>query len=67
LLFRKGDIEDLTATTLRAAAEAALRARIGANARKAVAAHALDDVAAAYSVAIADVLEQRRAVGSRRR
>jgi glycosyltransferase involved in cell wall biosynthesis len=60
LLFRKGDVGDLTAKILQAAADPALRARIGASARRAVAAHSLDGVAAAYSAAIEDVLRQRR-------
>ena len=67
LLFRKGDIADLTATTLRAAADAALRARIGAQARERVTAHSLDQIAARYSAVIDDVVErsQRRAAGQR--
>jgi glycosyltransferase involved in cell wall biosynthesis len=59
LLFRKGNIADLTATTLRAAADAPLRARIGAKARERVMAHALDHIAALYSAAVEDVLEER--------
>lgn len=66
LLFRKADVADLTAKTLRAAADAPLRARIGANARKAVTVHSLDDIATAYSAAIEDVLRERSVVGSRR-
>jgi glycosyltransferase involved in cell wall biosynthesis len=59
LLFRSGDVADLTATTLRAAADPALRARIGANVRERVVAHSLDHIAARYSAVIDDVLERR--------
>jgi glycosyltransferase involved in cell wall biosynthesis len=56
LLFCKGDIADLTRTTLRAAVDAGLRSRLGANARKRVVTHSLDDVAAAYGEAVEDVI-----------
>src|SRR5262249_3259731 len=55
LLFCKGDIADLTRKTLRAAADPGLRARLGANARKRVVAHSLDNVAAAYGQAVENV------------
>jgi len=48
LLFRMGDIADLTAKTLLAAGDPRLRAAIGRRARERVRAHALDDVVAAY-------------------
>jgi glycosyltransferase involved in cell wall biosynthesis len=60
LLFRKGDVEDLTAKTLQAAADAPLRSRIGSQARRRVMAHSLDDVVAAYAAAIEHVLENHR-------
>jgi glycosyltransferase involved in cell wall biosynthesis len=45
LLFRAGDAADLAAKTLGAAADPALRARIGRAARARVEAHALDRIA----------------------
>jgi len=65
LLFRSGDVDDLTAVTLRAAADSALRARIGASARERVAAtHSLEHVAARYSAVIDAVLARRRGGGT---
>lgn len=63
LLFRKGDIADLAATILRAAGDPGLRARIGSKARDRVVAHSLDGIAAAYSAAIEDILEERGRLG----
>jgi L-malate glycosyltransferase len=65
LLFRKGDVADLTAVTLRAAADAALRAGIGAKARERAMAHSLDHIAARYSEVIDDVVERARGAGRR--
>jgi len=62
LLFCKGDIADLTRKTLRAAADPGLRARLGANARKRVVAHSLDNVAATYGEAVEDVIRAHVAV-----
>ena len=45
-------------------ADAPLRARIGAKARERVMAHALDHIAALYSAAIDDVLEERARLGA---
>jgi glycosyltransferase involved in cell wall biosynthesis len=65
LLFRSDDVHDLTAVTLRAAADPALRGRIGANARERVAAaHSLEQVAARYSALIDAVVERRRGSGA---
>jgi len=61
LLFRTGDVAHLTETILLAAREPALRARLGRNARRAVAAHALERIVAAY----ADLLESVAARGVR--
>jgi hypothetical protein len=58
--IRRGDIADLTRRTLDAAADRAVRARIGARARQRVAAHALDEVARAYGDTIDDVIAGRR-------
>ena len=63
LLFRCGDVTDLTDKTLAAAADPALRARVGNNARRRVTVHSLRDVAAAYGHAIEDVVRARHAVG----
>jgi len=56
LLFRVGDVDDLTAKTLLAAADPALRERIGRAARKTVEAHALQRVATAYDALLREVV-----------
>jgi glycosyltransferase involved in cell wall biosynthesis len=48
LLFRLGDVMDLTAKTLEAAASAELRSFIGSHAREAVKAHSLDLAVSRY-------------------
>ena len=58
LLFRKGDIDDLTAKTLLAAGDAALRADIGRKARERVQAHSLDNALAAYVAIFEDLVER---------
>jgi glycosyltransferase involved in cell wall biosynthesis len=55
LLFPAGDVAALAEATLRAARDPALRARIGAQARERVRAHALPDVVAAYERALVGV------------
>ncbi len=62
LLFRTGDVAHLAETILLATRDPALRARLGKNARRAVAAHALDRIVAAY----ADLLESVAARGVRK-
>jgi len=59
LLFRTGDVEDLAAQTLRAAADPTLRADIGRAARVSAEAHAIDAAVAAYETALRDVVRQR--------
>jgi glycosyltransferase involved in cell wall biosynthesis len=59
LLFRKGDIDDLTAKTLQAAADAALRADIGRKAREHVQAHSLDVAIAAHLVLLEHLVAGR--------
>lgn len=49
LLFRKRDIDDLTAKTLRAAGDIPLRAAIGRTARERVRTHSVDTIVAAYA------------------
>jgi glycosyltransferase involved in cell wall biosynthesis len=63
LLFRKGDVDDLTAKTLHAAAEPGLRAAIGRQARQGVRPHALPAAVAAYVAAFEEAIRrhQRRA------
>jgi glycosyltransferase involved in cell wall biosynthesis len=56
LLFRKGDIDDLTAQTLRAAGDSALREAIGRCARARVMVHSIDRAVAAYVFALDRVL-----------
>ena len=56
LLFPAGDVPALTETTLRAARDPALRARIGRQARERVRAHALSDIVAAYERALTGVV-----------
>jgi glycosyltransferase involved in cell wall biosynthesis len=56
LLFRVGDVDDLSAKTLLAAASPALRERIGRVARKTVGTHALQRVASAYDALLREVV-----------
>ena len=60
LLFRKGDIDDLTTKTLAAAADSTLRAEIGRKARERVKAHSIDDAVSAYAATLEDVVRQHR-------
>lgn len=60
LLFRKGDIRNLTAKTLLVAGEPKLRAAIGRKARQQVKAHALNNVVATYASALAEVVQELR-------
>jgi glycosyltransferase involved in cell wall biosynthesis len=60
LLFRKGNMEDLTAKTLHAAAEPRLRAAIGRKACEAARAHALPAVATAYVAALEEAIRRHR-------
>jgi glycosyltransferase involved in cell wall biosynthesis len=55
LLFPLGDIQALAARTVQAAADASLRAHIGARSRERVRLHDLESVARAYSVLIQEV------------
>jgi len=61
LLFHKGDIDDLTAKTLLAAADPVLRAEIGCKAREQVQAHDLKQTVAAYLATLEDVILKHRA------
>jgi len=56
LLFRKGDIEDLTAKTLLAAGDPRLRAAIGDKAREQAEKRSLDHVVAEYAAALESVV-----------
>jgi glycosyltransferase involved in cell wall biosynthesis len=58
LLFRVGDIDGLTAKTLIAARDPALRAAIGQNAQEQMKAYSLDHIAAAYSTVLQNVVRQ---------
>lgn len=60
LLFRKGDIDDLTSKTLLAAGDPKLRADIGRKARERVQAHSLTDVVVAYAATLKEVIQQHR-------
>ena len=60
LLFRLGDIADLTEKTLLAAANPQLRADIGRKARTRVQANSLDDAVTAYIATLEDVVQQHR-------
>jgi glycosyltransferase involved in cell wall biosynthesis len=60
LLFRPGDIEDLTAKTLRAAHDAQLRADIGRKAWEHVQVHALDRTVHAYAATLEDMVQRYR-------
>jgi len=61
VLFRMGDLADLAAKMLRLAEDAALRARIGRNARKRIGAHALPTIVRAYLNAFAELVRAARA------
>ncbi len=60
LLFKTGDIDDLTAKTLFAAGDHKLRADIGRKAREQVKAHSVDDAVSAYAATLEDVVRQHR-------
>ena len=60
LLFKEGDIDDLTAKILLAAGNAELRAEIGHKARERVKAHSIDDAVSAYAATLEDVVRQHR-------
>ncbi len=60
LLFRTGDIDDLTAKTLVSAGDPELRAGIGRKARQRVRANALDRAVGAYVEALDEVVRQHR-------
>jgi glycosyltransferase involved in cell wall biosynthesis len=65
LLFRPGDLADLTATTLRAAADAPLRAAIGRQARAQIEArHRLPDAVAGYAALLGALARDHHAVGA---
>jgi glycosyltransferase involved in cell wall biosynthesis len=61
LLFRTGDIDDLTAKTLLVAGDPELRTRIGRQARARAIRHTLDDVVAAYAATLEEVVRRHRA------
>ena len=58
LLFRMGDLEDLTRKTLRAAENPQLREELGRNARQSVQAHSLERVVSAYHALLREVAGQ---------
>jgi len=60
LLFRKGDIDDLTAKTLLAASDPKLRGEIGREARKRAMAHSLIDAVTAYVATMEEVVRRHR-------
>ena len=60
LLFRKGDIDDLTAKILLAAHDPQLRREIGYEGCEQVMAYSLEHVVAAYAEAIEDVVRTHR-------
>jgi glycosyltransferase involved in cell wall biosynthesis len=64
LLYRSGDIADLTRQTLRAAANAGLRAAIGGKAREQAQRHRLVDAAARYTSLMGGLIQDRSPVGS---
>jgi glycosyltransferase involved in cell wall biosynthesis len=63
LLFRTGDIDDLTTKTLAAAGDPELRARIGRQASRRVRANAIERAVAAYVDAIGSVVSKHRCEG----
>jgi len=60
LLFRKGDIDDLTEKMLLAAADSGLRAEIGLKARERAQSHSLDDATAVYVSTLQEVIRQHQ-------
>jgi glycosyltransferase involved in cell wall biosynthesis len=60
LLFRTGEVDDLTATTLRAVGDPGLRAAIGRRARESVKGHDLSRTVADYERALLAVARRRR-------
>ena len=64
LLFRMGDVDDLTEKTLLAAGSPALRAVIAGKAREAVRAHSLDTVAVQFAALLEGVVRAHRAEGA---
>ena len=61
LLYRPGDVDDLAAQVLRAAADPALRTRIGRAARESVARHDLADIGPQFAATLEHVLHGRMA------
>jgi glycosyltransferase involved in cell wall biosynthesis len=61
LLYRPGDVDDLAAQVLRAAADPALRASIGRAARESVACHDLADIGPQFAATLERVLHGRMA------
>ena len=59
LLFRLGDISELTQKTLHAAANPALRLQIGAQARHSALSWSLEDMVSAYESVIQEVVSQK--------
>jgi len=59
LLFRLGDISELTQKTLHAAANPALRLQIGAQARQSALSWSLEDMVSAYESVIQEVASQK--------
>jgi glycosyltransferase involved in cell wall biosynthesis len=65
LLFRAGDLADLTAVTRRAAADAPLRAAIGRRARQHIeAGHRLPDAVARYAALLGELARDHRPAGA---
>jgi glycosyltransferase involved in cell wall biosynthesis len=60
LLFRKGDVDDLTAKMLSAASDPELRTAIGRKARQRVQVHSLTDAVAIYIATLQEVIQQQR-------
>ena len=59
LLFRKGDLDDMTEKLLLAADDEQLRAAIGERARARVMVHSLDRAVSSYVAAMRDILQRR--------
>lgn len=59
VLFRMGDVGDLTKKVLRVAHDPQLRAMIGRNARRRVRAHDIDAAVATYTATFADLIRQQ--------
>jgi glycosyltransferase involved in cell wall biosynthesis len=62
LLFRKGEVDDLTAKLLLAAGDANLRDRIGRAAQEAVKAHGVETFVANYDRMIRGIVAKRRSI-----